>query len=243
MGTESAGGAPAEYRPMMRDLPKSEKPRERMQQLGPGALSNSDLIAILLRVGVGGENVMNLAQRVLATFGGLAGLARASLSDLCAVKGVGVAKAAQIKAALELGRRLLIAGTESRPQIQTAMDAANLLLLEMGFLSQEHMRVLLLDTKHRVLDAPTVYVGSLNSAVVRISELFRDAVKQNCAAIILAHNHPSGDPTPSSEDIAVTEQVIAAGRLLDIEVLDHLIIGQQRYVSLRERGVDFQTKR
>jgi DNA repair protein RadC len=243
MGTESVGGAPTEYHPMMRDLPKSEKPRERMQQMGPGSLSNSDLIAILLRVGVGGENVMNLAQRLLATFGGLAGLARASLSDLCAIKGVGMAKAAQIKAALELGRRLLIAGPESRPQIQTAMDAANLLLLEMGFLPQEHMRVLLLDTKHRMLDAPTVYVGNLNSAAVRISELFRDAIKQNCAAIILAHNHPSGDPTPSTEDIAVTEQVIAAGKLLDIEVLDHLIIGQQRYVSLRERGIDFQTKR
>jgi DNA repair protein RadC len=230
-----------EYRPMMRDLPESEKPRERMQKLGASALSNADLIAILLRVGVGGENVMNLAQRLLATFGGLAGLARADFADLCAVKGIGMAKAAQLKAALELGCRLLIAGAESRPQIKTAGDVANLLLLEMGFLSQEHMRVLLLDTKHHVLDAPTVYVGNVNTSVIRISELFRDAVKQNCAAIILAHNHPSGDPTPSSEDIAVTEQVVAAGKLLDIEVLDHLIIGQQRYISLRERGIGFET--
>ena len=232
-------GETTEYRPMMRDLPQSEKPRERLQNSGPNALSNTELVAILLRVGVGGESVVNLAQRLLATFGGLAGLARASLAELCAVKGVGLAKAAQIKAALELGRRLLIAGPETRPQIRSASDAANLLLLEMSFLDQEHMRVLLLDTKHHVLDAPTIYVGSLHTSVVRVGELFREAIKQNCAAIILAHNHPSGDPTPSSEDVAVTQQVVAAGKLLDIEVLDHLIIGQQRYVSLRERGLGF----
>jgi len=228
-----------EYRPMMRDLPESEKPRERLRHHGASALSNTELVAILLRVGVGGENVLSLAQRLLTNFGGLAGLARVSLAELCAVKGVGVAKAAQLKAALELGRRLMVAGPETRPQVRSASDAANLLLLDMSFLTQEQMRVLLLDTKHHVLEAPTIYVGSLHTSVVRVSELFREAVKQNCAAIILAHNHPSGDPTPSPEDVAVTEQVVAAGKLLDIEVLDHLIIGQQRYVSLRERGLGF----
>jgi len=235
MGTKQE----TEYRLMMRDLPESEKPRERLRSYGANALSNSELVAIMLRVGVGGENVVSLAQRLLSRFSGLTGLARASLPELCEIKGIGLAKAAQIKAALELGRRLLIAGPETHPQIQSPADAANLLLPEMGLLDQEHMRVLLLDTKHHVLDAPTVYVGNLNTSVVRVSELFREAIKRNCAAIIIAHNHPSGDPTPSPEDVSVTEQIVAAGRLLDIEVLDHLVIGQQRYVSLRERGLGF----
>jgi len=232
-----------EYRPMMRAVPSEERPRERLQRHGARSLKTSELIAILLRVGVGGENGLALAERLLAMYGGLAGLARADIAELCHVRGVGQAKAAQLKAALELGARLAVAGQDVRPQIKSPSDAANLLLMEMSFLPQEQVRVLLLDTKHRVLDAPTVYVGSLNASVVRVGELFRAAVMQNCAAIILAHNHPSGDPTPSPEDIAVTEQVIAAGKLLDVEVLDHLIIGQQRYVSLRERGLAFTGSR
>lgn len=232
-----------EYRPMMRDMPSEERPRERLQRHGASSLKTSELIAILLRVGVGGENVLALAERLLAIYGGLVGLARADMAELCQVRGVGQAKAAQLKAALELGARLAVAGQNIRPQIKSPADAANLLLMEMSFLPQEQMRVLLLDTKHRVLDAPTVYVGSLHTSVIRVSELFRVAVMQNCAAIILAHNHPSGDPTPSPEDVAITEQVIAAGKLLDVEVLDHLIIGQQRYISLRERGLAFNEPR
>ncbi len=232
-------GEPALYRPMLRDLPAGDKPRERLSRLGAGALADSELLAILLRVGGNGENVLGLAQRLLAQLGGLPGLARASFSELEAVKGIGLAKAAQVKAALELGRRLLIAAPDARPQIKSPADAANLLLAEMGFLEQEQMRVLLLDTKHRVMGTPTIYVGSLNTSVIRIAELFREAVKQNCAAIIVAHNHPSGDTSPSPEDIAVTQQIYSAGRLLDIDVLDHLIIGQQRFLSLKERGLGF----
>lgn len=228
-----------EYHPMMRDFPETEKPRERLWNHGPRALSDAELVAILLRTGVGGENVVHLAQRLLAERGGLQGLARASLAELCETKGIGPTKAVQLKAAAELGRRIVQATPEMHPQIQSPADAAHLLMPDMGLLDQEHMRVLLLDTKHRVLDAPTIYVGSLNTSVVRVGELFREAIRRNCAAIILAHNHPSGDPTPSPEDIAVTEQICAAGKLLDIEVLDHIIVGQQRYVSLRERGLGF----
>ena len=227
------------YRTMLRDLPASEKPRERLQRHGPHVLADAELVAILLRVGVGGESVLDLSQRLLQELGGVSGLARASLSDFQAVKGVGLAKAAQIKAALELGRRLALSDQDPKPQIKSPGDAAHLLLGEMSFLQQEQMRVLLLDTKHRVLATPTIYVGSLNTSVIRIGELFREAIKQNCAAVILAHNHPSGDPTPSPEDISVTEQIVKAGKLLDIEVLDHLIIGEQRYLSLRERGLGF----
>ena len=228
-----------EYHPTIKELPVSERPRERLKKYGAASLSTAELLAIILRTGVGGESVLNLAARLLARFKGLTGLARASFAELCAEKGVGVAKAAQLKAALELGRRLLIASPEERPQVRSPADAANLLMLEMGLLEQEHMRLILLDAKNRVLDTPTIYIGSLHTSAIRVGELFREAVRGNCAAIIVAHNHPSGDPTPSPEDVKVTEQIVAAGKLLDIEVLDHLIIGRQRYVSLKERGLGF----
>jgi DNA repair protein RadC len=155
------------------------------------------------------------------------------------VHGVGIAKAAQIKAALELGKRLMVASPEERPQVKSPADVANLLMLEMGFLDQEHLRVVLLDTKNRVLGMPTIYIGSLNTSVLRVAELFREPIKANCAAVIIVHNHPSGDPTPSPEDVRITQQIVEAGKLLDVEVLDHLVIGQQRYVSLKERGLGF----
>jgi len=229
-----------EYHPTIKDLPVEERPRERLKKYGAGSLANAELLAIILRTGVGGENVLSLSTRLLAKFGGLMGLARASFSELCGEKGIGVAKAAQLKAAMELGRRLLIASPGERPQVKSPADAANLLMMEMSFLEQEHMRLILLDSKNYVLDTPTMYIGSLNTSVIRVGELFREAIKQNCAAIIVVHNHPSGDPTPSPEDVAVTELLTQAGQLLDIDVLDHLIIGQQRYVSLKERGLGFK---
>jgi DNA repair protein RadC len=229
-----------EYHPTIKDLPVGERPRERLKKYGPGSLSNAELLAIILRTGVGGENVLNLAARLLAKFGGLIGLARASFSELCGEKGIGLAKAAQLKAAMELGRRILIASPEDRLQVKSPADAANLMMIEMGALEQEHMRLILLDSKNYVLDTPTMYIGSLNTSVIRVGELFREAIKQNCAAIIVVHNHPSGDPTPSPEDVAITELISQAGQLLDIDVLDHLIIGQQRYVSLKERGLGFK---
>ena len=228
-----------EYHPTIKDLPVEERPRERLKKYGAGSLANAELLAIILRTGVGGENVLNLATRLLVKFGGLMGLARAGVSELCGEKGIGVAKAAQLKAAMELGRRLLIASPGERPQVKSPADAANLLMLEMSMLEQEHMRLILLDSKNYILDTPTMYIGSLNTSVIRVGELFREAIKQNSAAIIVVHNHPSGDPTPSPEDVAVTELITQAGQLLDIDVLDHLIIGQQRYVSLKERGLGF----
>ena len=236
---DSAEAAVIGYQPMIKDFAPGERPRERLINQGPQALSNAELIAILLRVGVQGENVIRMSERLVIQFKGLSGLLRASIAELSAVKGMGSAKATQIKAALELGRRLTIESPEERPIVKSPADAANLLMLEMSAYEQEHMRVLLLDTRNRVLASPTIYIGNLNTAVVRIGELFREAVRQNCAAIIVAHNHPSGDPTPSPEDVRVTEQMVSAGKLLDIDVLDHLIIGQQRFVSLKERGLGF----
>lgn len=229
-----------EYRPMMRDLPTGERPRERLLHYGAGALSTSELLAIILRVGTSGENVVRVAEKLLARHDGLPGMAQATIQELCQDKGVGEAKAIQIKAALELGRRLLVAAPHERPQIRQPADAANLLMAEMSLLSQEHLRTVLLDTRNRVISMPTLYVGSLNAASVRVGEVFREAIRANSAAMILIHNHPSGDPTPSPEDVQVTRQIVEAGSLLNIDVLDHLIIGRQRFVSLKERGLGFR---
>lgn len=228
-----------EYHPTIKELPKSERPRERLRLYGPAALSTAELLAIILRTGVEGESVLALATRLLARYGGLAGLAGADFADLCAEKGVGPAKAAQLKAALELGRRLLVASPQERPEVKSPADAANLLLLEMGFLEQEHLKTILLDTRSRVIEIPTVCVGGLNMAAARMGDIFRGAIKAGASALILVHNHPSGDPTPSPEDIALTRQAVQAGELLGIEVLDHIVIGRQRFVSLKERGLGF----
>lgn len=228
-----------EYHPRIKDLPPSERPRERLEHYGASALSTSELLAIILRTGVGGENVINLASRLLAQFGGLTGLFKADFAQISALKGMGQAKTAQVKAALELGRRLLTASPEERPQVKSPADVANLLLLEMGALEQEEMRVLFLDVKSQVLGVSTIYRGSLHTAWLRVGELFREAVRRNCAAIIVVHNHPSGDPTPSPDDVKITQEIVKAGELLGIEVLDHLIIGSQRYISLKERGLGF----
>jgi DNA repair protein RadC len=228
-----------EYRPTIKDLPIDERPRERLEHAGEGALSTSELLAIILRTGVGGESVLDMAQRLLSRYGGLPGLARASFAELEAEKGLGQAKTAQLKAALELGRRMLLVSPEDRFVVRSPADVAQFLMAEMAHLEQEHFRVLYLDTRNRLLGVETLYVGSLNVSHVRVGEVFRDAVKRNCAAIIVAHNHPSGDPTPSPEDVEVTRRLVEAGKMLDIEVLDHLIIGQQRFVSLRERGLGF----
>jgi DNA repair protein RadC len=228
-----------EYRPTIKDLPTAERPRERLQTAGAAALSNAELMAILLRTGVQGRNVIELATQLLAEFGGIAGLDRANLAELCTVHGLGMAKAAQLKAALELGRRLVATSADARPQVKSPAEVANLVMLEMAPLMQEHLRTILLDSKNHVLGIPTIYQGSLNTTSLRVGELFREAIRANCAAIIVVHNHPSGDPTPSPDDVQVTRSIVEAGHLLDIAVLDHVIVGQQRYVSLKERGLGF----
>ena len=194
----------------------------------------------MLRTGASRESVLALASRLLSRHGGLVGLARAGFGELCQERGLGEAKAAQLKAAFELGRRLASAQPEERATVRSPQDVANILLPEMGLLEQEELRVVLLNTRNQVLGVHTVYRGSVNTSLVRVGELFREAVRQNCPALVLVHNHPSGDPAPSADDEAMTKQAVEAGRLLDIEVLDHLVIGQQRFVSLKERGLGFE---
>lgn len=228
------------YRLPVREWPSSEQPREKLAQLGAEQLSDAELLAILMRVGVSGQDVLSLSQSLLVKFGGLLGLARTPLSQLSEERGIGPAKAVTLHAALELGRRLLLADAGQRPQIRSAQDVASMLQLQMGLLEQEHLRVVLLNTKNQVVAIRDVYKGSLNTSVIRTAEVFRDAVKENCASIIVVHNHPSGDPTPSPEDVRVTEELVEAGRLLDIEVLDHLVIGRNKYVSLRQKKLGFE---
>ncbi|MFQ5594638.1 MAG: DNA repair protein RadC [Anaerolineae bacterium] len=229
----------ASYQPRIHDLPTNERPRERLQHYGAKALSNAELLAIILRMGSEGQSSVALGQQLLSRFKGLRGLAQATIDDTCKLKGIGPAKAVQIKAALELGRRLAIEAPEERPQITSPADAANMIMLDMGLLDKEELWVLLLDTKNHVLDIVHLYQGSVNASLIRTAEVFREAVKRNCAAIIVAHNHPSGDPTPSPEDVRITRQIREAGKLLDTELLDHLIIGHSRFVSLKERGLGF----
>lgn len=238
--TRDGHGARAVYRPTIRELPSEERPRERLKHHGAAALSNGELLAILLRVGVTGENVVALAGRLLTQWGGLPGLARVSFAELCAAHGMGEAKASQVKAALELGRRLAAALPEDRPEISRPDDVAGLLMTEMSLLEQESLRVVLLNTKNRVVGIREVYRGNVNSAQVRPAEVFRDAVRENCLSLIVVHNHPSGDPTPSADDVAVTRDLIAAGATLDIDVLDHLVIGGGRFISLKAQRLAFR---
>ncbi|MCL6647016.1 MAG: DNA repair protein RadC [Chloroflexi bacterium] len=238
----AAHGAAVSERPgylLIRDLPSADRPRERLLRHGPAALSNAELLAILWRTGTARESVLDLASRVLSRFGSLAALGRASVAELMAQRGIGEAKAVELLAAIELGRRTVSLAPEERRTVRSPADIAEFCLPDMALLDREMLRVVLLNTKHQVLAVQDLYLGSLNRSVVRVAEVFREAIRQNAAAVAIVHNHPSGDPSPSREDIAVTADLVAAGRLLDIDVLDHLIVAGQRYLSLKERGLGF----
>lgn len=223
----------------IRELAPDERPRERLLLRGPASLTNGDLLAIVLNTGSVGEDVMTLSQRLLTEYGGLLGLMKLDVLELANIRGLGPAKAAKLKATLEIANRVVAMGPEQRPQITSPDDIVNLVGIEMAALEQEQLRVVLLDSKHRVLVIRTIYQGSVNQAQVRIAELFREAIRANAPAIAMVHNHPSGDPTPSGADVSLTAEAVKAGELLGIDVLDHLIIGQGRHVSLRRLGLGF----
>jgi len=224
-----------EYHATVHDLPLDERPRERLRSEGAECLSQTELLAIVLRTGTQRDNVLELSGKLLAKYGGLKGLARVSFGELTNEHGLGEAKIAQLLAALEIGKRLGRASSEEKYQIKSADDAANLVRMDMMYLPHEEMRILSLDTKNNVIENVMRYKGTVNSSVLRAAEVFRSAVIRNCPSVIVAHNHPSGDPTPSPEDMEVTRQLVDAGKALDIELLDHLIIGNPRYVSLKEK--------
>lgn len=225
----------------VRDLPVSERPRERLTRLGADALSDHELLACVLGRGVAGESVLVSAQRLLKTFDGLPGLAAASVEQLSRVHGIGPAKAAQLKAAVELAGRAAMAANGERPVVDSTETAAALLRPVLVEKSKEHVVALLLDNRHRLIRIAPIAVGSLSASLVHPRELFKEAIAASAAAVIVAHNHPSGDPAPSEHDLALTKRLTQAGALLGIEVLDHLIIARQGCVSLRaitERSPD-----
>ena len=206
---------------------------------GSESLTNAELVAILLRTGTNGENVVAVAQRILAKFGGLRGLGAAGFGELCAERAMGEAKAAQLIAAVELGKRTVHARPPERRIIRSPEDVYALLFAEMALLDREQLRVILLSTRNEVLSVREVYRGNVSSALVRVAEVFSDAVREGCPSIIIVHNHPSGDPTPSAEDVALTKQLIDAGKLLGVEVLDHVVIAREGHKSLKDLKLGF----
>ena len=240
-GIDRVEEAPAHRRAShsVRDLPATERPRERRALRGPSGLSAAELIAIVWGTGGGGRTAVELAEEALARHGGVAALGRAGVAELLGLAGVGEAKAGRLTAAFELGRRSVADWPAGRWTIRTPRDVADRMLVEMGRLEREELRVLSLNAKNVVQRVSHVYAGNVSTSLVRIGELFRDAVRLDASGVVLVHNHPSGDPTPSPEDLHLTAEAIAAGRLLDLEVLDHVVIGHDAWVSLRDRGVAF----
>ena len=221
---------------MIRDYPAGERPRERLVKHGARSLSNQELLAILLRTGTKDESVIQMANRVLQAFDGLRLLKEASLEEIMKIKGIGFAKAVQIFATIEIGRRIGNLTYNDRYIIRSPEDAANYVMNDMRFLSQEHFVCIYLSTKNQVIHQQTIFIGSLNASIVHPREVFKEAFRRSAASIICIHNHPSGDPGPSREDIEVTKRLVECGKIIGIEILDHLIIGDKKFVSLKEKG-------
>jgi len=219
--------------PALRHLPLRERPVNRVTGYGASACSLVELLAAI----VGGQHQIEIAHALLERFGDVTTIARAPVEELAQVDHLGKARAAALKASMEIGRRLQIEGVGDRVAIRSPADAAALLMPAIGDLEQEHFVVLMLDTRNRVVAQETLYKGSLNASHIRVGEVFREAIRRNCAAIIVAHNHPSQTCSPSPEDIAITRQLVEAGKTLDVEVLDHLVVSRNRFVSLHERGL------
>ena len=220
----------------MKAVAPHDRPREKLEQLGAAALGDNELLALVLGTGSRGRDVLDVANRLLEHAGGLHGLTRIGASELRHVAGIGRARAAQVMAAVELGRRSLVRGVAERPRLNTPRQLAGYLLPQYGARAVEQFGIVMLDTKHRVIRVKIVSVGSLDSTVVHPREVFREAALASAAAIVLFHNHPSGDPTPSHDDFLLTTRMVNAGDVMGIDVIDHLILADQRYISLAESG-------
>lgn len=220
----------------IRRWPEGERPRERLLKYGADSLSDAHLLAIILRTGGGGKSAIDLAIELLNSFGDLKGIENAAAREFISFKGVGNAKVAQLKSAFELGRRLLDEPRRNGPVFSTGRDVFNHYHQRLKDLKKEVFRCAMLDAKNRVFRDSRVSEGSLTNSLVHPREAFRDAIKESAASVIFVHNHPSGDPTPSREDISITERLVDVGEIVGIKVLDHVIIGDNRYISMMEKG-------
>ncbi|WP_243122800.1 RadC family protein [Haloimpatiens lingqiaonensis] len=219
------------------DLPKNERPRERLLRYGPEALSNAELLAVILRTGCKSENIITLSNRILKDGNGLNGLLNMDAEECMKIKGIGKAKASQILALAEISRRFKAYKSGEEYKITSPRDVANLLMEDMRYLKKEYLKIIMLNVKNIVLGVKDVSVGSLNSSIVHPREIFTEAIKKHSASIILCHNHPSGDPSPSGEDINVTRRIKECSKILGIDFLDHIVIGNGTYISLKEKGI------
>jgi DNA repair protein RadC len=217
----------------IKDIEESQRPRERLAKLGPGVLTDAELLAILIRVGKKGSSALQIGQRLLFVFEGLEGLRKATFTELCHVEGVGPAKAAQLQAAIEMGRRLARVRPKEQVIITSPQDVADQVQYKMGNLDQEELWVLLLDSRNQLIRIEQLYRGTLNSSTVRPAEIYRTGIRHNAAGLIVVHNHPSGDPAPSPEDVQLTRTLINAGNLLEMPVLDHVVVGSRGTLSIK----------
>jgi DNA repair protein RadC len=220
----------------VKDVAPHDRPREKLERLGPSALGDNELLALVLGNGSRGRDALELANRLLTRADGLHGLTRAGVGELRDVPGIGRARAAQVLAAVELGRRTLLRDRSHRPRLSSPRQLAALLLPQFGAAPVEQFGIVMLDTKHRLIRIKIVSIGSIDSTVVHPREVFREAAAASAAAIVLFHNHPSGDPTPSGDDLALTTRMLSAGAIMGIDVVDHLILADRRYYSLVESG-------
>ncbi|MNZ96929.1 hypothetical protein D3C78_1161460 [compost metagenome] len=222
---------------ILRDVPHEERPRERMMKYGAEALSHAELLAILLRTGTQRQSAIHLAGSILKQCGSLRNLMDMSIEEMTSIRGIGPAKAIQLRAGIELGKRINRSRLGDSVTVTKPQDAADYVMEELRYLKKEHFMCLFLNTKNHIIARETLSIGTLNASLVHPREVFRAAIQRNSASIICAHNHPSGDPSPSPEDISLTKRLAEAGRLVGIEVLDHLVIGDGRYISLKEQGL------
>lgn len=222
----------------LKDIPVNERPVEKLLRDGPEQLTNSELLAIILRTGIKGENILTLSNRVMSKFEDLNGLLYATIDEITSIKGIKKVKSSQILALVEMSKRFnSIKATKDPIKISNPKDIVSYLQNEMQFLNQEVLKLIMLNTKNIVIGTKDIFKGSLNSAVVHPREIYNEAIKKSSASIILSHNHPSGDPTPSREDIDMTKRLVECGKIMGIHLLDHIIIGKNGYVSLKEIGI------
>ena len=221
----------------VRDLPKPERPRERLIKFGSEALSAQELLALIIGRGIPKKSVMNIAQELLAKFGNIRSISQASIEALSGIKGIGLAKAAQIKAAFELGRRQELEPEQKDYDIKNPQSVVKAIRSSIKDKAKEHFKLILLDNRNKIISISTISIGTLNASLVHPREIFKEAIIHNSASVVLAHNHPSGDPEPSEEDIKITERLVESGKILGIEVIDHIVIGKTNFSSFKERGL------
>jgi DNA repair protein RadC len=224
-------------KPKIKDLPENERPREKLIKHGAEALSNAELLAILIKDGTKEYNAIDIGYMLLGKEEGIGYILDSKVEELTSIHGIGPAKAVQLKAAVELGRRLATQTYQKQIFIRCSRDAANVVMEDMRYLKKEYMKAILLNIKCGLVSIEEISVGSINSSIVHPREVFAPAIKKSCASLILVHNHPSGDPTPSQEDINITRRLVEGGKLLGIEIVDHIIIGDGKYASLKDRGL------